>query len=223
MRFQAPESLAEQIAQHLGRLIMVGKLKPLERIQELKVASDLDVSRGSVREALLILERRHLIEIYPRKGAVVSDLSSHQVSCLYEMYATLLVMLAAKVSLNWEDADLRPINEQIQNINKVILAKDTSIEAVVDHSFELMDLCLGFCDNPYLQEALENLRPSISRTYYLAMRSRRDELLQSLNFYNGLLQAIQARDLAGLKLVIESFADHQKSLVLSVLNDRSAA
>ncbi len=223
MRFQAPESLAEQIAHHLGRLIMMGKLKPLERIQELKVASDLDVSRGSVREALLILERRHLIEIYPRKGAVVADLTPHQVSSLYDMYSTLLVMWAAKVSTSWEDTDLRPISEQIQNINRIILAKDSSIEAIVDSSFELMDLCLGFCDNPYLQETLENLRPSIGRTYYLAMRSRKEELLQSLNFYNGLLQAVQSRDLSGVKLVIEAFADHQKSLVLSVLSDRSAA
>ena len=61
---------------HLSRLIITGPAwKPRERIQELKVAGDLDVSRGSVREALLILERRHVIEIYPRKGAVVSDLS----------------------------------------------------------------------------------------------------------------------------------------------------
>ena len=54
MRFQAPESLSEQIAQHLGQRIMTGELRPGERIQELKVAGELNVSRGSVREALLI-------------------------------------------------------------------------------------------------------------------------------------------------------------------------
>ncbi|OZG71240.1 GntR family transcriptional regulator [Hahella sp. CCB-MM4] len=223
MRFQAPESLAEQIAQHLGRLIMVGTLKPLERIQELKVASELDVSRGSVREALLILERRHLIDIYPRKGAVVSDLSPHQVASLYDMFAVLLTMLASKVATSWEEADLKPITDQIQKINGIILTKEASIESVVDNSFELMDMCMGFCNNPYLQEIMENLRPSISRTYYLAMRSRRDELMQSLHFYDGLLKSVKARDLSGLKLVIDSFAEHQKDLVLSVLEDRSAA
>jgi len=68
MRFQAPESLSEQIAQHLGQQIITGTMRPGERIQELKVAGDLDVSRGSVREALLILERRHLIQIFPARG-----------------------------------------------------------------------------------------------------------------------------------------------------------
>ena len=72
MSFKAPESLAEQIAQHIGDQIITGKMKSKERIQELKVANDLEVSRGSVREALLILEGRHLIDILPRRGAMVA-------------------------------------------------------------------------------------------------------------------------------------------------------
>ena len=96
MRFQAPESLSEQIAQHLGQRIVVRDLKPGERIQELKVAGDLNVSRGSVREALLILER-HLVEIYPRRGAVVSELTIDSVNALYDIYIDLLCMLARKV------------------------------------------------------------------------------------------------------------------------------
>mgnify|MGYP000344878905 CR=1 FL=1 len=97
MRFQAPESLSEQIAQHLGQRIVVRDLKPGERIQELKVAGDLNVSRGSVREALLILERGHLVEIYPRRGAVVSELTIGSVNALYDIYIDLLCMLARKV------------------------------------------------------------------------------------------------------------------------------
>ena len=65
MGFQAAVSLTEQIAEHLGSQIISGALQPLERIQELKVAGELGVSRGSVREALLILESRHLVEIVP--------------------------------------------------------------------------------------------------------------------------------------------------------------
>lgn len=52
MRFQTPESLSEQIAQHLGQRIITGVMRPGERIQELKVAGDLDVSRGSVRDVV---------------------------------------------------------------------------------------------------------------------------------------------------------------------------
>ena len=61
MTFKAPDSLAEQIAHYLAERIIRGELKERERIQEQKVTQALNVSRGSVREALLILERRHLI------------------------------------------------------------------------------------------------------------------------------------------------------------------
>ena len=71
MAFKAPDSLAEQIAQHLGDRIISGELKPGDRIQELRIANELNVSRGSVREAFLILDRRFLLDIVPRKGAMV--------------------------------------------------------------------------------------------------------------------------------------------------------
>ena len=67
MTFKAPDSLAEQIAHYLAERIIRGELKERERIQEQKVTQALNVSRGSVREALLILERRHLIFLESRR------------------------------------------------------------------------------------------------------------------------------------------------------------
>lgn len=73
MVFKPSLNITEQIADHLANMVIQGQLCGGARIQELKIANQLGVSRGSVREALLILERRQLIEIVPRKGAVVSD------------------------------------------------------------------------------------------------------------------------------------------------------
>ena len=50
----ATVSTVERIARHLEDGIVFGTLAPRERIQELKVAGDLGVSRGSVRELSLI-------------------------------------------------------------------------------------------------------------------------------------------------------------------------
>ena len=93
MSFRASESLSEQIAQHLAQQIIMGDLVEGERIQELRIAKELNVSRGSVREALLVLARKRLIEIYPRRGAVVSEMSPVQVKALYEVLSMLLQMI----------------------------------------------------------------------------------------------------------------------------------
>ena len=63
MHEQGKESLSEQIAKHISEQIIRGELVEGERIQELRISAELDVSRGSVREALLLLERTQLIEI----------------------------------------------------------------------------------------------------------------------------------------------------------------
>jgi len=87
MMFHPAISITEQIADHLADLVVCNELPGGARIQELKVARELPVSRGSVRESLLILERRYLIEIVPRRGAVVNELFADEA---IELVDTLL-------------------------------------------------------------------------------------------------------------------------------------
>src|SRR3989338_9823068 len=101
MTFKAPDSLSEQIAHHLAERIIRGELKERERIQEQKVTQSLNVSRGSVREALLILERRHLIVILPRRGAQVTELTPHKVQSLYTLMMELYILLRIAVAERW--------------------------------------------------------------------------------------------------------------------------
>lgn len=76
MQFQDVASLSEQIAQQISEQILHGELLEGERIPELRIAQELNVSRGSVREALLLLERTHLIQIYPRRGNGVGNVAT---------------------------------------------------------------------------------------------------------------------------------------------------
>ncbi len=85
--FKPALNLTEQIADHLAQLIIMGVLPGGERVQELKFAQELDVSRGSVREALLILERRHLIEVVPRRGAIVHTVDREDALALIDLLA----------------------------------------------------------------------------------------------------------------------------------------
>ncbi len=57
MQQQEAESLSEQIAKHISEQIIRGELVEGERSKNYAISAELDVSRGSVREALLILER----------------------------------------------------------------------------------------------------------------------------------------------------------------------
>jgi len=217
MQFQAPESLAEQIAQHVGRQIITGQLQAGERIQEMRIASELQVSRGSVREALLILERRYLVDIFPRRGAAVSYLTAEHVVALYDMYEVLLKLLVTRFMTRWDETDIVPLVNQLQRINKLVLAEEPDIAAIIEAGFELMELCYPRVANPYLKDTLDNLRPAISRTYYLAMRQKPEELFRSMQFFNHIVKAVQEQDMREAETLIARFAKDQRALILGVL------
>lgn len=221
MQFQAPESLSEQIAQYLGQRIISGQLAPGERIQELKVAGELDVSRGSVREALLILERRHLINIFPRRGAVVSQLTPDLVNSLYDIYIELLCMLGRKVLERWTGPELAGMMSQMSELQGLIDAgkhdHSDSTETIIEAGFGVMRYAYRLVDNPFLQETLENFKPAISRTYYVALESFRDELLETGHFFRQLADAAASSDSDKLVTSIRAFGEHQRRQVLSIL------
>ncbi|MBU2294029.1 MAG: GntR family transcriptional regulator [Gammaproteobacteria bacterium] len=218
MTFKAPDSLAEQIAHHLAERIIRGELKARERIQEQKVTQALNVSRGSVREALLILERRHLIVIPPRRGAQVAELTPHNVKSLYALVMELYILLGKAVADSWHaEADLGPFLAIQQRLQDSLQRED--INAFVESSFDIMRAAFPLSNNPYLQETVENLLPAISRTYHLALERRKGEMGQFLNTFAALLQAIIARDHQAIREVLLGYGEHNCQLVLAALAD----
>ena len=216
MTFKAPDSLAEQIAHHLAERIIRGELKPGERIQEQKVTLALNVSRGSVREALLILERRHLIAILPRRGAHVTELTAHKVQSLCTLMSEMYILLGNAVAQRWTaPSDLGPFLQIQQRLVDSYERQD--ISAFVEDSFNVMRAAYPFADNPYLQETVENLHPAMSRAYYLALDQRKAEMSEFLALFAQLLDAVLARDLAQIRVVLSSYAQRSCALVLSAL------
>jgi DNA-binding GntR family transcriptional regulator len=215
MAFKAAESLAEQIARHVGRQIVTGDLVEGERIQELRIANELNVSRGSVREALLILERRHLIEIYPRRGAVVSEMSAQQIRSLFEIIALLLGLIARRASDNWRQHDVEPFTSLLDKLQNV--ARQGDIEAFYEGSFEFFHLSCRFAMNNYIEEMLEDLQPALQRSYYLALHTNKRELQEAHTHFKSIVEAILMRKGDQAAALVEDFCRHLRNLVLDSL------
>lgn len=216
MTFKAPDSLSEQIADYLAERIIRGELEPGERIQEQKVTQALNVSRGSVREALLILERRHLVAILPRRGAHVTRLDERSVRSLCALMGEFYILLGNAVAQKWRtDADLRPFLDIQQRLQQA--REQGDIKAFVADSFAVMRAAYPFADNPYLQETVENLQPAMSRAYYLALDQRQANMRDYLDLFAHLLDAVVARDLPRIREVLTAYCQRSCELVLAAL------
>ncbi|HKS13760.1 MAG TPA: GntR family transcriptional regulator [Pseudomonas sp.] len=216
MTFKAPDSLSEQIAHYLAERIIRGELVPGERIQEQKVTQALNVSRGSVREALLILERRHLVAILPRRGAHVTRLDEHNVRSLCGLMSELYTLLGHAVAERWQaDSDLQPFLAIQQRLQEAHARQD--IKAFVAESFAVMRAAYPFAHNPYLQETVENLQPAMSRAYYLALDQRQASMQDYLELFAQLLDAVVKRDPARIREVLGTYCQRSCELVLAAL------
>ncbi|WP_148863960.1 GntR family transcriptional regulator [Marinobacter fonticola] len=222
MEFQAPNTLAEQIAHYLADRLMTGDIKPGERLQEATIAAELNVSRASVKEAFYTLERWHLIDITPRKGASASRLDADLTSELYDVYMHLLIMLTRRLSERWQEKDRESLLAVVHKATSKSHADSPNISAVVQASFDVMAVCCAVVNNPYLTEALTNFKPAVSRTYYFCADRYRQDLDQTGLFFEQLMQAVLARDADAAEARIVDFVSHQKALVLQALKPEDA-
>lgn len=71
--------MAEQIYVYLFNLILSRKLAPGDRIQEMAIAKEFNVSRTPVREALRDLAKDGIITIYPSRYSEVAEFDEQKV------------------------------------------------------------------------------------------------------------------------------------------------
>ena len=64
-------SLGEVVAERLRQAILDDEVHPGQHLREDEISEMLEVSRGPVRVALLILQREGLVDLAPHRGATV--------------------------------------------------------------------------------------------------------------------------------------------------------
>jgi GntR family transcriptional regulator, gluconate operon transcriptional repressor len=82
-------SLVDDAVDHLRRAILTGRFPQGERLVEAKVAEQLQVSRGTVREAFKLLRAEGLVQEVLRRGTFVVSLSGRDAREIYELRAAI--------------------------------------------------------------------------------------------------------------------------------------
>lgn len=77
--------LSDKVYQSLYKRIVTGRLKPGQRITEMQIAKSQGVSQAPVREALKRLSEDRLVDLVPRRGCYVCELTRQDVNYLFEI------------------------------------------------------------------------------------------------------------------------------------------
>lgn len=192
MTFHPSVNITEQIADHLADLVVQNELVGGTRIQELKIARELGVSRGSVRESLLILERRHLIEIVPRRGAVVNELLADDAIELTEtLVANERRLLHKLVARRHIDRILDAALDAVERMEGAAREEDT--KAAVDGQLTFFAALL-LDSSRYTRAVYDCLLPTSQRVIYYLIGHSNIDLHDVARFYRALHTALAERD-----------------------------
>lgn len=204
MEFFPNLSLTRQIASFLEQQIVLGRLAPNERIQEIKYATELNVSRNSLREALIVLERRHLIVMNPRKGAMVKPIDLREMQCLFDLLTELYILLAKKIARRWRGDECKRFFAAAQQVEAH--ARAGQREEFFKAAMAFPELGYPIVKNHYLENCINDLLPSCARFFYRLVSINNDVMVAYAQFLAGLSQAIFERDVDIIAVSIARFS-----------------
>lgn len=157
--------LAEDIADYLTEKVVQMEIRPGERITEAKIREIFDVSGSPVREALMILEKKHLVELIPRCGARAAEMSPEFITHLYDVMTELAGILIRRVC---EDHTEEELNWFLEMVSKALdCARNNDVhgyfEAIRATSLGVVEISR----NPLLAGIVMEWIPSFQRANFL--------------------------------------------------------
>lgn len=119
---QSSPVASQRVADVVAERILAGQLKPGDRIKQDELASELNLSRIPVRDALRILETRGLVSLRANAGARVASLTVRDMELSYRIRELLEPMLLAESipHLTEQDfAEMGEIKAQLEQVTEV--------------------------------------------------------------------------------------------------------
>ena len=127
--------LREQIREYLVDAILNGEFNAGDRIVETRVAQQLGVSQGAVREALRELEWMGFLESEPFSGTYVKDLTIKDLLEIYPVRAALEALGARLAAPKMTDVMLEELEQLVEEMMQASRAGDSRQMAAVNYAF----------------------------------------------------------------------------------------
>ncbi len=171
--------------------ILNGRYKPGESLNESKVASELNVSRTPVREAIRQLELEGLIAYIPNKGAIVKGMSSEDIRDIYDIRIKIEGLAAKRAASNITPAQLRELREVVEFEEFYTNKGDAAQILKLDTRFH--EIIFKASGSRLLNRTLTSFHHYIQRARSLSLMDK-ERAKQALEEHRSIMKAIEIGD-----------------------------
>lgn len=183
-------SLADQVFDHLERDILSGKYQRGEILTELKLSTELGVSRTPVREALRRLEQEHIIED-TGKGCVVIGISEDDLRDIFDIRERLEGTAAYLAAIKHTDEQLAELRETLELQEFYYEKSDAEQIKQMDNRFH--ELIYRLSGSMTFYDTLVPLHKKVQK-YRRASVENHSRAAASVAEHRSIFEAIAARD-----------------------------
>ena len=188
-----------QVHQEIRRRILDGVFRPSESLTEATLATELGVSRNTVRKALLKLESEKLVVIEENKRARVRSFSIEEVMQRLEIRELLegfVIRQSVPFLGNVEIEEMRAI---LSEMKKCIESRD--LLQYSQHNWRFHDVIYRVCPNRPAVEMTISIKNQLKRYNIKTMviQGRGDD---SLDEHSKILSALERRDMDGAEIMM---------------------
>ena len=187
-------TLADRLATAIADGILSGALKPGVRLDEMGLAEQHGVSRTPVREALRQLAMSGLIDMRPRKGAIVSKATPDQVESLFVAMAEMEATCARLAAISMTPIERRRL--QARHEAMLVLANAGETEAYSDANVAFHGAIYAGSHNAPLADYAMSLRRRVG-PFRRAQFQVEGRLIRSNQEHDAVVRAILSGDAAG--------------------------
>ena len=209
--------LRDVVFNTLRQAILRGELKPGERLMDIQLANKLGVSRTPIREALRKLELEGLVNMVPRKGAEVADITEKSLRDVLEVRKALeelSVQLACEKITEEEIEELKRVAERFKDT-----LDDQDVTKIAEADVAFHDVIYTATDNQKLILLLNNLREQMYR-YRVEYLKKEEAYPQLIAEHEELIDNISKRNKEEATRIMCEHIDNQVATVINVIHTK---
>ncbi len=173
------KTMTELVIESLREKIITGDIKTGERIQQMELAKEFNVSKNPIREALLHLQAEGFVIFEANKGVKVIDINLEQIDELFALKVLLEIDLLKTSLLQLSSCQLLKAKGILHEFSADIAVTQWShLEA------EFLSFLYSGANRPQTQEMLTILNKKLERYTRLYLSTMADKITLKLNYHN---------------------------------------
>jgi DNA-binding GntR family transcriptional regulator len=185
--------LSERLREIIEERIATGVYEPGAQLDETELATEFEVSRTPIREALMQLSFSGLIVLRPRRNAVVAEIGPHRLCEMFEVMAELEAMCGRLAARRMTADDQKALLDALQRCRDAAAQDDPDTYYRMNEEFHTA--LYAASHNRFLFEECKNLKRRLSAYRRLQLRVR-DRLDTSFREHSEIYTALTVGDSA---------------------------